>query len=227
MTRDARRRRLAGGYGLGAVSCAGVAATGGTALWLLWPAVSLALVGLHYLGFGPAGFQKSDGRLAPGSRLLLAPYLVAAWLNSRLWTRHRPAPDAIADGVWLGCMPAAEDMRRGGFRGLVDLSAEMPAPAGDWAYAGVPQLDLTPLAPAALQAAAAAIERLRTHGPLLVCCALGYARSASAVAAWLIASGRAADADAAIARVAACRPIVIDAAQRAALVAFSHGIPLR
>jgi protein-tyrosine phosphatase len=41
---------------------------------------------------------------------------------------------------------------------------------------------------------------------VLVCCALGASRSATAVAAWLVATGRAADADAALARVSAARP---------------------
>jgi protein-tyrosine phosphatase len=44
---------------------------------------------------------------------------------------------------------------------------------------------------------------------VLVCCALGYSRSACAVAAWLLASGRARDVDAAIATVRAARQLVV------------------
>ncbi|MFL6535105.1 MAG: hypothetical protein ACJ8G8_17435 [Pseudomonas sp.] len=46
----------------------------------------------------------------------------------------------------------------------------------------MPVLDLT--APTAEQCldAAQKIEQLRQHGPVLVCCALGYSRSATAVA---------------------------------------------
>ena len=42
-------------------------ALGGAALWLLWPAVSLALVAANYAVFGAGGFQKGpDGRMSSG-----------------------------------------------------------------------------------------------------------------------------------------------------------------
>ncbi len=46
-------------------------------------------------------------------------------------------------------------------------------------------------------------------GPLLVCCALGYSRSAASVATWLLRTGRAADAEAAVAIVRAARPGIV------------------
>jgi hypothetical protein len=50
--------------------------------WLLvWPGVSLTLVGLAYLRLGPGVFgKKPDGTLAWYSVLLLLPYLLAAWV---------------------------------------------------------------------------------------------------------------------------------------------------
>ncbi|MFP8978019.1 serine/threonine protein phosphatase, partial [Pseudomonas aeruginosa] len=74
-SRDRQRRRLAARYGLGALACAAVAfAVGGAALWLCWPALALALVGLNYLLFGAAGFQRGrPGRLSAAARWLLAP----------------------------------------------------------------------------------------------------------------------------------------------------------
>lgn len=87
----------------------------GWALWLLWPTVSLLMVGLNYLLLGAQGFQKlgtqhSDtarraGRLSVGATGLLAPYLAAAWLNSRLWTRKAQQPVQVGDNVWLGRFP--------------------------------------------------------------------------------------------------------------------------
>ncbi len=47
---------------------------------------------------------------------------------------------------------------------------------------------------------------------LLVCCALGYSRSAAAIAVWLVDTGRSADMAAAIERIRRLRPaIVLDA----------------
>src|SRR5205823_5848103 len=75
----------------GALAAAIAASFGGTALWLLWPAVSLTLVAANYTLVGPSGFQKGpDGRMSGAARLLFAPYLAAAFINSRLWTRRSP-----------------------------------------------------------------------------------------------------------------------------------------
>ena len=186
------RRRMAIRYGLGALA-AGLAGIllGGGALWLLWLAAALGLVGLIYAVPGANGFQKEQGRHSMAAFALLAPYLAGAWINSRLWTHRQPQPDLIADGVWLGRMPTSRDMWHGGYRSLVDLTAEMPAPSGDWQYFCLPWLDLVAPEPEHLAEAARRIEQARRHGPVLVCCALGYSRSASAVAAWLLLTGRA------------------------------------
>ncbi len=105
--RDARRWRLAALYLLGAaVLLVPVVLLRGAALWLLWPVTSLLLVALAYAGLGTAVFQKrADGRLTMAARWLLAPYLGAAWINSRLWTRRAPQPVPVLDGVWLGRIP--------------------------------------------------------------------------------------------------------------------------
>ena len=68
-----------------------------------------------------------------------------------------------------------------------------------------------------------AIDAARRNGRVLVCCALGYSRSATAVVAWLLHSGRERDLDSAIARVRQARPqMVLGHAQRQALAAM-HG----
>jgi membrane-associated phospholipid phosphatase len=56
-------------------------------------------------------------------------------------------------------------------------------------HAGLPWLDLIAPTASQLDAAARHIARLQPGGPVLVACALGYSRSASAVAAWLIPPG--------------------------------------
>ncbi len=213
------RRRLAIHYGLGALAAALVGIwLGGGGLWLLWLAAALGLVGLIYAVPGAHGFQKEQGRHSAASFALLAPYLAVAWINSRLWTFRRPQPDLIADGVWLGRIPSSVDMQRGGYRSLVDLTAEMPAPSGDWQYFCLPWLDLVAPEPVHLAEAAQRIEQARRHGPVLVCCALGYSRSASAVAAWLLLTGRVPSVEAAESLLRSRRAgIVLGPAHRRAL----------
>ncbi|UHQ24025.1 phosphatase PAP2/dual specificity phosphatase family protein [Lysobacter sp. 5GHs7-4] len=221
--RDRARWRLAALYLAGAVLCAALAwALGGAAWWLLWPALSLLLVAANYGVLGADGFQKrADGRLTPAARWLFAPYLWGAWLNSRLWTRRAPRPVEIADGVWLGRMPGRGEAA--GFA-LVDVCAELSAPAGLRPVAVRPMLDLVVPEPATLRAVAQDIEAARASGPVLVCCALGYSRSAAAVAAWLLYSGRADGVEAALARVRAARPAVVlgDAHGRALQASYAE-----
>lgn len=214
-----RSLRLAAAYWFGSAALAALAsALGGAAWWLLWGATALGLVGLGYACMGVAVFQKRDGRLSAGAMMLLAPYLAGAWLNSRWWTRRHPVPVAVVDGIFLGRLPSGAVMRAGGFTGLCDLTAELPAPQGPWRYAGHPTLDLLPPAPERLYAAARDIEALRHRGPVLVCCALGYSRSACAIAAWLLLTGRAADPATAAAQLRARQPaVVLGAAHLAAL----------
>ncbi len=202
--------QLAVVYGLGAAAAAALAiVVGGTGLWLLWVTVALTLIALAYVGFGVAPFQKQSGRLSVASTVMLAPYLAAAWLNSRLWTFKNPTARHIADGVWMGRVPSKRDLKVGEFAGVVDLSAELPIRFGTCAYENIAVLDLTVPHPRALSLAANAIERMRGRGKVLVCCALGYSRSASAVAAWLVATGRACDADAAISAIRAIQDRVV------------------
>ncbi|MES2115815.1 MAG: phosphatase PAP2/dual specificity phosphatase family protein [Pseudomonadota bacterium] len=219
-------RQLTARYLLGAsVLALAAALIGGCALWLWWGTVALSLVAIAYAwAGGAASFQKRDGALSLAARLLFAPYLVGVWLNSRCWTHRDPTPSAIVDGVWLGRMPTAKDMHAGHFSVLCDLSAELPAPRGDWRYTGLAWLDMVPPSTAQLAEAAQLVESLRAHGPVLVCCALGYSRSACAVLAWLIVSGRARDVAAAEALLRRTRPqIVLSPAHRAALAELVPG----
>lgn len=219
IARDPKRWRLALFYAIGAAACFGLATVGGMALWLCWPGVALLMVVLHYAVFGAEGFQKdADGRVSHGAHWLLAPYRLGAWINSRLWTLRAAPAVQVADRVWLGRMPTAAQARAIGVARIVDVSAELSPPTGIPARC-VPMLDLIAPTPAQLMAAADAIEtQLRDGGDVLVCCALGYSRSAAAVAAWLLHTGRAGHADEAVARIRKQRPqLVLHDAHRLAL----------
>ena len=215
LSADPRRRRLAVIYGAGAALCAVIAfGLGGAWLWFLWGTVALGMVAAFYAAIGAEGFQKgADGQLSLAGRALLLPYLAGAWLNSRLWTRRQPAPDHVADGVWIGRVPSSRDATAPPARAILDLSAELSGPRGVAAYRTCPTLDLVPLDPALLRRAADTIAALHRDGPVLVTCALGYGRSAAAIAAWLVRSGRAADPTQALAMIRLARPrITLDAA---------------
>ena len=218
LAREPQRWRLALRYGLGSAICAALAVNlGGAWLWLLWPCASLLLVALNYALFGAAGFQKhADGSLSSASTWLLAPYLLGAWINSRLWTRQHPQADQVVEGIWLGRVPTVAEAIS--FSAVLDLSAELPVRLPGKTYRNLPLLDLVAPDSEACRQGAELIEQLRQQGPLLVCCALGYSRSATLVAAWLLHSGRAGSVEQAIAMIRAARPrIVLGDAQRKAL----------
>lgn len=199
-TRDPRARQLALRYALAALPPAalGVALLGAArvtqaplsfdaaVIWgalqcalgvvLVWSALSLLCVAAIYRGSDPRRFQKSgNGRIGTAARWLLGPYLLAAWLNSRWWTRHDAARAEVAPGVWLSRLPSAADLALHRPRAVIDLVAELPLPAGAAvAVTRLPVLDLTVPDVALLRQAAHAIEQARrTHGAVWVCCALG------------------------------------------------------
>jgi len=125
------------------------------------------------------------------------------------------------DNVWLGRIPTGSELDS--FKAVVDLCAELPINPQGRAYYSLPVLDLTAPTSAQCLEAAQAIERLRSAGPLLVCCALGYSRSATAVAAWLLNTRRASDVDEAVAIIRTARPrVVLHPAHREALEGLAH-----
>ncbi|WP_454733176.1 MULTISPECIES: phosphatase PAP2/dual specificity phosphatase family protein [Cupriavidus] len=191
----ARTRRLALRYAAGALAAAALAwlALPGSvpaALLLGWLALALGCVAAIYRQGLPALFQKqADGSMPMAARWVLAPYQLGAFANSRWWTRRRPQASEIAPGVWVGRFPNAAELRRLGADAVLDLTAELPrlAPAAV-AYRCVPVLDLTVPPPAQLDEAVAILEAWHGQGrKVLVCCALGYSRSALVAAAWLAA----------------------------------------
>lgn len=205
---EPQRHRLAVRYLSGALACAlaGVV-LGGYAWWLLWPAAALLLVSLAYFGLGVAVFQKVDGRQSWPARMLLAPYLLGAWISYRLHTGSTPAMHAVAPGVFLGRWPRADDLNGCSPAAVLDLTAEFSAAKTrrGRSYRNVPILDLTTPEPAALHAAVEFIEKHINAGPVYVHCALGLSRSATVVAAWLVRSQRVANAEAALRQLAELR----------------------
>lgn len=211
LTADPRRRQLAGRYAAGALAAAALALwIGGWALWLLWAACSLAMVAGIYAFLDEKAFQKSaDGSMNAAVRWLLAPYLAGAWLNSRWWTRSSQLACTVVPGLLIGRVPTRAERDAQGIRSVVDMSAELPCAATGVQYISVPQLDLTAPSAGQLERAVRAIDTAMADGPVLVCCALGFSRSAAAIAAWLVASGRAIGAAEAVEQVRRARPAAV------------------
>jgi membrane-associated phospholipid phosphatase len=225
VTGDSHRRRIALSYVLGAFVLGAVAITGrGTWLWLLWACASLALVAAIYACGSERWFQKSpDGHLSRAALWLMWPYVVGAWLNSRWWTRASAKNVEVRDGVFLGRVPSARDCRIDPFPAIVDVSAELPCPHEAARYVCVPVLDLTTPTHQQLDDAVAALEGLRSHGRVLVCCALGFSRSALVIAAWLVRTGRATTPAQAVNVLRMARPeVVIGPAYLACLHGWHH-----
>lgn len=200
--RRAQRLRLATFYLSGAALAAGAAfRIGGLGSILFWPAAAFTVVAIAYLTDVPGIFRSLP------MRLVLAPYTAGAWLNSRWWTRNQAPAEEIAPGIWLGRAPAWFDREPRRFRSVVNLCAELPVSGAN--VRDVPMLDLVDPRPEQIAAAVAAINGFEAHRPTLVCCALGYSRSASAIAAWLTASGRAGSREEAVQRIRERRPQIV------------------
>ncbi len=164
----------------------------GWALWLLWLAGAWLLIAANYLLFGASGLQKQqNGHFKLAVYLLYLPFFAIMWLNSRLWTIKHPTDDLIIDEVYLGRIPSSKSLNQNHFISVVDLCAELPIGCFNGNYKLIPVLDMTPLSQQECQQAAQTIEHYRQQGKLLVCCGLGYSRSATAVIAWLLWTKRA------------------------------------
>ncbi|UVK41683.1 serine/threonine protein phosphatase [Mesorhizobium sp. AR10] len=194
LTADARAQRLALFYGLGATLALAVAAAGAffsaVSLILLWPALALAIVAFAYAGAGTRVFQKAaDGSVSLASRVLLWPFRLGAKVNIWAWTRKLAPQVAVADGVFLGRYPTVHEAN--GFGTVIDLAAELERPRGVTSrWVSHDMLDLLPPHADMLDRAEASIELARRRGTVLVCCALGFQRSAAAIADWLVVTGR-------------------------------------
>lgn len=212
LTTDRKARRLAFAYGVVAgafllFAVISVTSNGAGLLWL-WPSLAFLLVAIGYAGAGPQIFQKQqDGTASLASLWLLWPYRFGARVNRWWWTRSLPAAVDIGGGVFLGRVPNRGELAP--YAAVVDMTAEFLAPGEERInWRAIPSLDLMPLTGASIREGALAIDDGRVRGRVLICCALGFQRSAAVAACWLVRSGRAADAAAAAAQLKALgRPV--------------------
>ena len=192
----------------------------GWALWLAYPACSFFLVACAYALNRPHFFQKqADGSMSIAAWILFAPYFCLAKLNSRLWTRSHSEDSLILNHhniqVYLGRIPS--HLHAQSYTGLFDCCAELPLKQQQ-SYAQYLSLDLIPVQPEQLNLAVQAFHQLMSQqqgtGKVLIFCALGYSRSSSVLAAWLIHTAQAKNAEAAIHIIRQARPWIVLSAQQ-------------
>lgn len=207
-TRSSVRHRLSGFYGAAAFGVAMLAGMGRPWWWLYWPATSLAMVALCYAALGAHGFQKrTNGRHSVAAKLLLWPYQVGAWLNARWWTRALPSSSPVWGQVWLGRAPLPWEPDHRKFHQIVDLASELSLHHQGGQSHG--WLDLTEPTPETLLHAARVVEDACGSGPVLICCALGFSRSAAVTVVWLCIYGQQSSVDSALQRVRLARPQIV------------------
>jgi len=198
-------------------------------VFALWPVLSLSVMAFANFWAGAAIFQKRDGRLPLATKLALTPVLLGQWLSLRYYRRQCRPWDEVAPGVWIGRVldehEAAEAVSRG-VTAVLDVTGEFSEarPFLDLRYRNIPVLDLTAPTQAQLHQMARFIADESARGVVYVHCKIGYSRSATAVGAWLLASGRAHAVDEVAAHLRRVRPsIVIRPEIREALAEFAAG----
>lgn len=171
----------------------------GIAEWLLfWSGVSFIVVGAAYgwLGAGVFG-KRADGRMAWWAISLLMPYLVLTWT---IWYLQiiivkEESCNAIAPNIWLGRRPFLKDLPDN-ISLIVDLTAEFPESQKVIAgrnYICVPTLDASVPDDKTFREL---IDKISAwQGNIYIHCALGHGRSATVVAATLVAKGLADNVD--------------------------------
>lgn len=208
-------RRIGLRYLAGAVLFAASA----TAFWpwgalLLWPALSMAIVFAAYVKLGPAVFHKTNGVVPWSTCWALGPCLLGQHLSRVYYRRQCRAWDQVTPNVSIGSVLNERAAARAvelGVTAVLDLTAEFSAARSfrRVCYRNVPILDLTAPTSEQLDEIARFIAGQSESGVVYVHCKIGYSRSAAAVIAWLLASGKVGSVEEGIALLRRVRPSIV------------------
>jgi protein-tyrosine phosphatase len=191
----------------------------GAILWpwgalLLWPAIAFGIVAIAYFGAGPVVFHKTEGKLPWSTQFVLAPCLLGQYLSLLYYRRQCRSWDKVTPHVWIGgklrCHSANKALCSG-VTSVLDLSAEFSEakPFRKINYRSIPVLDLTAPSQAQLVEISEFIGNHCRIGAVYVHCKIGYSRSAAAIAAFLVMSGKVETATEAFAMIRRVRPSVV------------------
>ncbi len=178
--------------------------------WLLiWSAISFMIVGMGYVWFGPGVLGKrSDGKMDKFRVLVLLPFFLLIW--AKWWIQKLLAKEEcwnrIIPDLYLGRRAYANELPDD-IKMIVDLTAEFPAPKNIefmTIYLCCPTLDNSAMSLKQLIGLVNSIITCR--GGVYIHCAQGHGRSATVVAAVLLAKGVAGDANEAVELIRKARP---------------------
>jgi membrane-associated phospholipid phosphatase/rhodanese-related sulfurtransferase len=181
---------------------------------LFWPTIALGIVATAYFGAGPVVFHKTKGKLRWSARFVLAPCLFGQYLSLRYYRSQCRSWDEVTPRIWVGGKLGSRSANKAlcaGVGAVLDLSAEFSEakPFRKINYRNIPVLDLTAPTHAQLAEMSEFIGNHSRNGVVYVHCKIGYSRSAAAVAAYLIVSGKAKTAEKAFAIIRRVRPSVV------------------
>jgi protein-tyrosine phosphatase/membrane-associated phospholipid phosphatase len=197
---------------------------------LLWPAIALGVVAIGYFRTGPIVFHKTEGKLPWSTRFVLAPCLLGQYLSLLYYRSQCRSWDKVTPQIWIGGKLGRRSANKALCSGVVsvlDLSAEFSEakPFRKINYRSIPILDLTAPTQAQLMEMSKFIGNHSRNGAVYVHCKIGYSRSAAAVAAYLIMSGKVKTAEEAFAMIRHVRPsVVIRPEVRSALSELEHRV---
>jgi membrane-associated phospholipid phosphatase len=181
---------------------------------LLWPAIALGIVAVAYFGAGPVVFRKAKGKLPWSTRFVLAPCLLGQYLSLLYYRGQCRAWDEVTSQIWIGGKLGSRSANKAlwsGVGAVLDLSVEFSEakPFRKVNYRNIPVLDLTAPTQAQLGEMSEFIGNHCRNGIVYIHCKIGYSRSAAAVAAYLIMSGKVKTAEEAFALIRRVRPSVV------------------
>ena len=184
---NVRSKKIALLYLLGACLMALPALLDGVWLWFIWISVSLLMVSFAYLTGNANIFQKqANGKLSAAATVLLLPYLVGVRLNMAYWLRGKAKTAQVRMMYGLAAFWGISNH----LPAVLDVCAEYPCRSYQGEYRALPLLDMVTPSENDLVQTALILETLcQKHGKVLVCCALGYGRSAAVVLTWLLVYG--------------------------------------
>ena len=181
---------------------------------LIWVIVAVAIIAAAYFRAGPGVFRKTAGVLPWSTPWALGPVLAGQHLSRWYYRRQCRAWDAVTPNVWIGSALGRRDAQGAiaeGITAVLDVTAEFSAPREFRAlrYRNIPVLDLTAPTSEQLDEMASFIAAEATRGIAYVHCKIGYSRSAAAVGAYLLLSGRAANSEEVLLLLRNTRPSIV------------------